>query len=114
MCPLCGGFNLHHMDVIVYNRPEDDDVTKVTEVRPLETRSLLADSKSCGNPSSRRDGLRVTMWCETCESAPDADPDADLRHFSLLIYQHKGTTYVEWDVGTVPVPAPTTDRVRRG
>jgi 5-methylcytosine-specific restriction endonuclease McrA len=41
-------------------------------------------------PSPRRDGMSIHFRCENCESKP-----------KLLIYQHKGQTFIEWDKTTV-------------
>ena len=38
------------------------------------------------NPSCEREGLRIGFYCETGCIVPD-----------LVVYQHKGWTYIEWD-----------------
>ena len=97
-CPVCGGHNLHHHNVAVYTSlcPEDD-FTREQEVLVYENgvvRDHLVTRDSGRNPSSRRDGIRISMTCEVCSDDPrnpeDVVPD-------LIIYQHKGTTYIEWD-----------------
>ena len=42
--------------------------------------------------SSYNDILILTFWCESCH-----DPRAPKRHH-LCIQQHKGNTYIEWEV----------------
>ncbi len=92
-CPGCSGNNLHHEHVDVYSRHEDDkegvhasvgigsawpDCDGVGDVRV--GRDLT------GNPSSRRGGIRIRFRCENCQNTP-----------VLMIAQHKGTTYMEWE-----------------
>ena len=86
-CPKCGGPNLHHGDVTVYSRVEDETNTTVTTVEGNGD-VLVSQSKSgkCGNPSLRRDGLRIGFSCEGCGELQD-----------LCIVQHKGTTFMHWD-----------------
>lgn len=89
-CPRCGGNNLHHWRVEVYERPEEDGPVTKTSV---ESRSFPADIQTAArskreptdNPSARRNGLSVSFWCEGCAE------------ISVLgIAQHKGCTLVEW------------------
>lgn len=39
-----------------------------------------------GNPSLRRDGIRIAFACENCTTLPD-----------LTIVQHKGATQLQWE-----------------
>ena len=86
-CPKCGGPNLHHGDVTVFSRHEDEKSTTITTVESCGD-VLVTQMKSldCGNPSSRRDGLRIAFGCENCGEVQD-----------LCIAQHKGTTFMHWD-----------------
>ena len=86
-CPKCGGPNLHHGDVTVYSRVEDETNTTVTTVEGSGD-VLVSQLKSvnCGNPSGRRHGLRISFSCESCGEVQD-----------LCIAQHKGTTFMHWD-----------------
>ena len=88
-CPSCGEHNLHHTDVRVYDRGDDALTVRLTEV--LECSVVVREElASVGCPSPRRDGLIIGFWCELC------DPSDRL---NLLIYQHKGTTYLRWERG---------------
>lgn len=87
LCPLCGDNYLHHETVTVYSRSEDSVLTQVTEVSATQSRTMLAHSDECGNPSTRRDGLDVEFWCEHC---------GDEKRFRLCIEQHKGNTHITW------------------
>ena len=78
ICPNCGDGFLHHETVIVYDRGEDAlaNITHIGEpVIPTPE-----------NPSPRRHGLRVRCFCEHHSGKWD-----------LLIFQHKGSTYIEWE-----------------
>lgn len=82
ICPKCGNMNLHHGAVLVYERAgEDGPVTRYT----LNQATLTVDQNAEGNPSSRRDGIRIGFTCEECGWVP-----------TLAIEQHKGSTYISW------------------
>ena len=81
-CPQCGEQNLHHGNVEVFNRDREDGPGNCTIVGP-RLASVSRDQE--GNPSPRRDGMLVHMWCEHCPAKP-----------TLGILQHKGTTFVTW------------------
>lgn len=86
-CPKCGGNNLHHEEVTMYSRLEDDTSTTVTSVEvDGDVNVTQMKSQGCGNPSTRRHGLRVRFSCEMCGEVQD-----------LCIAQHKGTTFMYWD-----------------
>lgn len=78
-CPLCDSTYLHHERVEVFNREEDD-------VTGLHTNILLdnvsVDNNLDGNPSKRRNGLKIYFWCEGCSE-----------NSAMSIVQHKGSTY---------------------
>lgn len=78
-CPECGknGY-LHHSSVVVYERKEDQTAT-IHEIGPKTTLRP--------NPSPRRHGIRIRFTCEQHTGAWD-----------LLIFQHKGQSYMEWQV----------------
>jgi hypothetical protein len=82
ICPKCGCNNLHHRMVDVYFRPEDAEHGIHTHVGYGGAKT---DMDVSGNPSARRSGLFITFECEQCEGDKMLD-----------IYQHKGTTYLEW------------------
>lgn len=82
VCP-CRSDYLHHGDVRVYERGEDDPVALRTTVSQRHvTRDLKCPDTG---PSHRRDGLVVAFSCECCA-----------RPIQLAIYQHKGQTFLEW------------------
>ncbi len=79
-CSGCGEPNLHHDRIEIFDRGEDAvDGLHVT----VTYRQVKTDRNLSGNPSSRRDGLKVYFWCEHCEAIT-----------VLSISQHKGTTYL--------------------
>ncbi|WP_141689680.1 hypothetical protein [Aeromonas sp. EERV15] len=83
LCPGCGGNYLHHRKVEVFSREEDAATgLKVT----VEHLSMSTDTTLEGNPSRRRDGLKVYFDCEFCDAKP-----------VLRLYQHKGFSYLEMD-----------------
>lgn len=86
LCPECGCNNLHQGMVSVYNRTEDAERTQVVKVSVGVLTCLDSLSDGCGNPSSRRHGLRIAMVCEQCPCGYD-----------LVLYQHKGTTFMGWE-----------------
>lgn len=95
-CPYCGNDNTHQGNVEVYSRGEDSpDGTHVTVTQkpefgpahggrlPCGDGSVKVDRDLSGNPSLRRQGLRLWFWCEFCPHP-----------FSLDISQHKGLTII--------------------
>jgi len=103
-CPVCGGvYGLHHEVVEVFERQEDAFAGLHVIVGPSEeTGDLLAeyaplpgavsvDGDMMGNPSPRRNGLRIGFWCEQCNPDPDIGTS-----YKLNIAQHKGTTHIYW------------------
>ena len=81
---ICGGINLHQDRVQTFWR-EGEDADKqngMVSENGHNTAFMLDRSK---NPSTRRDGMLVRFECENCDAQPE-----------LAIYQHKGTTYLEW------------------
>lgn len=85
LCPNCGSEWMHHGNVEVFERNRDDDVNGIHVY--VDGEKVLVDSDaSTRNPSRRRDGIRISFWCERCPFPS-----------SLLIYQHKGQTYTRWE-----------------
>lgn len=86
MCPSCGCSNLHHYRVEVYARRLEDSATGMRA--EISTRgSVTVNTSMAGNPSARRDGVRIHLHCEQCPALVE-----------LTIVQHKGTTYLETNV----------------
>lgn len=83
LCPNCGSNYLHHMCVEVFDREEDDMNGVYTCVSNHKIESKRGPLK--GNPSRRRDGIKINFVCEDCDAEP-----------ILTIAQHKGQTLVEW------------------
>ena len=82
-CPHCGDDYLHHKEVEVFDRLEDADVgAHVIVMRGV----ARFDASMVGNPSSRRGGMRIRFYCESCAMRP-----------YLVISQHKGQTLVFWE-----------------
>lgn len=90
LCPNCGNQNLHHENVEVLERNREDDRYGIHVF--VDGEKVLVDSDaSTRNPSRRRDGIRISFWCEHCPFPS-----------SLLIYQHKGETFIRWEQGPQP------------
>lgn len=84
LCPACDEQWTHHDRVEIFERKEDAE-TGVHVCVTADSDKAVVDENLDGNPSSRRNGLCVRFWCETCGA------------ISLLsIAQHKGTTYVDF------------------
>ena len=95
-CAHCGNTNLHHDEVIVFERREDAQQGMRVMVAGVDRQdrqsdnvtglcpSVIIDSTMFGNPSARRQGVHVGLWCEQCG-----------QRSSLSIVQHKGTTHLE-------------------
>ncbi len=109
-CPFCDNQTLHHRGVCITDRPEDAEkgfVVLVTGIgdwdreKNLEVRSIN-DATMALNPSPRRGGIVIEFCCEHCDAKPQ-----------LGIYQHKGTTLIEWfDLG-LPEPEPEPEPIKR-
>lgn len=86
-CPRCDGQHLHHSRIIAFDRDEDAaDVTRVEVVGSKVAMDRIANADT-ENPSSRRDGVVITFWCENC---------GDDKLIRLNIAQHKGSTQMSW------------------
>ncbi len=96
VCPGCGGNNLHQFSVRARARSKEDGPGVIVSVRGYDRDDptvahdaefpfvVVAQKKDASLPH-RRDSLSVMFWCETCPALP-----------VLWIYQHKGSTLVEW------------------
>jgi hypothetical protein len=81
-CPSCKGICIHHRTVEVFECGED--ATHGLHV-VVENGEAKIDTALQGNPSSRRHGLKINFWCETCSASS-----------VLTIAQHKGSTDVNF------------------
>lgn len=87
VCPCCSEHYLHHGTITVFDRGEDDERGLATT---LNDGSVRVVTDLAGNPSSRRDGMRIQFWCEYSQRTDIA----------LVIQQHKGATLMYWECGT--------------
>jgi len=87
-CPACGNANLHHGEVTVYMRGEDNPETTEVRTNGETGETIVSTTRGKGNPSSRRDGITIQFTCEHCNVEP-----------MLTIAQHKGATFIEWRRG---------------
>ena len=93
-CPRCGGANLHHGGVAIFDRvKEDDPKTIVTTFCNRTIQTSVGPTKGSGNPSSRRGGLSIGFWCEHCDGGSDWREHGAIE---LTISQHKGETQMAW------------------
>ena len=83
-CPHCTAQELHHDSVETFFRVEDEGegiYTKSTHEGVLQG-TCIDD-----NPSPRRHGVVIRFWCEICDGKS-----------KLCLIQHKGSTYMYWDM----------------
>lgn len=79
-CYYCKDDNLHQTHVEVFFRAEDAPVGLVVDVS-ADGAGMIPEGDQEANPSPRRDGIAITLWCESCDS-----------HSFYNIVQHKGFT----------------------
>ena len=101
LCPTCSGNNLHQRNVTIFE-PHWDGRTIVMQQTEHDMHVTPFPSRDTCNPSLGQQGILIEMECESChysyeDSEGDAMPKEPLHR--LAIYQHKGTTYVEWQLG---------------
>jgi hypothetical protein len=84
-CPECDSEFIHQGEVVVYDRAEDEEVTRVTYVHGGCIISDREESATDDNPSARRHGMAVNFSCEECYARSQ-----------LTIAQHKGKTFIGW------------------
>ena len=82
-CPKCRDWYLHHGTVTIFDRGREDGPTTAIEVSGTSVKFHHPPEKY--NPSSRRDGLAIEFWCESCGYTRE-----------LTIAQHKGITVFDW------------------
>lgn len=97
VCAHCGGENIHHDQVEVYCRQEEDSTAGAhveigfghKHADKLDAIAMTFDTNAAiGNPSERRDGVRILFWCEGCEGISE-----------LEIFQHKGWSGIRMVAG---------------
>lgn len=85
-CPVCASEYLHHGTVEVFQRGEDESTVRLVRVAREIWIGEVENARS-GNPSGRRDGLRIEHQCEQCNT-----------RLWLNVAQHKGQTFIWWSV----------------
>ena len=85
LCPRCGDGFIHHGQVAVFSRPKEEGPVSLTRVAS-DGLVVVGEKAIACNPSSRRDGIAIGFWCESC-----GEDD-----FELTIEQHKGNTFIQW------------------
>jgi hypothetical protein len=83
-CEHCGFNYLHQIKVDVFERSGEDSNKGLHVTTQGVMASINTDME--GNPSSRRDGIKITFNCENCDGLT-----------YLYIIQHKGCTYINPD-----------------
>jgi TIR domain len=94
-CPNCGFEYMHQERVEIFDRGEDSDMVRKTVVDESGVTSSDVPNDGSGNPSYRRQGLRVFLACEQC-SGGGAGRWVGPRKI-LNIVQHKGETLISWE-----------------
>ena len=87
-CPHCNGEHLHHIRTEVYCRADEDANygTMLIADECSRWNHVKFESSFSNNPSTRRNGIRILFYCETCPERP-----------ILNIIQHKGSSYIVWE-----------------
>jgi len=80
-CPTCGSLFTHHTNVEVFNREEDSKNGRKTFANNEAT---FVNEDLSKNPSARRDGVTIDLYCEQCPARLKFD-----------IFQHKGQTVLK-------------------
>ena len=88
-CPACSYFYTHQEYYEIFQRLEDCSGIRTV----VQLNQTTVDTNMKGNPSYRRDGMRMFFTCEGCHGSPDESENPPM--FELLIYQHKGVTIFE-------------------
>ncbi len=90
-CPACEYDFTHQEYYEIFQCRGDVDTTGIRTI--VQLNQTTVDTNMKGNPSSRRDGMRMFFTCEGCHGSPDESQNPPM--FELLIYQHKGVTIFE-------------------
>lgn len=84
-CPHCGGEQMHQLRVEVFFRDEDADHGLYAGIGG-DSKMVITGTQMTGNPSPRRDGIRVYYSCEHCPKTS-----------ALILSQHKGDSEIYWE-----------------
>lgn len=82
-CPCCDSPYLHQKSIECFNRDEDN--TNGNHIF-INGDTVNIDRDISGNPSSRRQGLRIGFECEECKN-----------YSYMSVYQHKGNTFIRME-----------------
>lgn len=83
-CAHCGSEQVHHSRVTVFNRNRKrEDASSGLRV-VIEGQQCRRYANQRDNPSDRRDGVTVELWCEQCPGVSE-----------LRLAQQKGVTFLE-------------------
>lgn len=83
-CPRCQDTWMHQGQVEVFHNHTREH--KGEGRRVIVSDAVQVDNDISTNPSYRRQGLRIHFDCERCGPVQ-----------GLVVYQHKGETFVEWE-----------------
>jgi len=93
-CPACGFGFMHQCGVEVFSRDEEDSETgqhvSVNHGEQASVTNVVTTAE--GNPSRRRDGIKIKFWCEDCRNKESP--------YELVIRQHKGNEHMFWLLDT--------------
>ena len=95
-CPSCHATWLHQRNTTIFVRQEDAKTTTVVAQNGDTAQVAKFPSADTCNPSARRHGLTIEFECESCHGDTGDGKENTLPPFQLAIFQHKGSTYVEW------------------
>lgn len=86
-CGNCGHEHTHQEAVEVFDRNGEDSEKGRHVLVNARKEVHIDDNVEHGNPSDRRDGLKIYLTCEHCP------------YVSILkIWQHKGNTFIDTEV----------------
>ena len=87
VCPKCAETYLHHGKTRIFTRLVEDGTHGCLVESDGFNTTVATNAPMDDCPSRRRDGMTIAMYCEMC---------ADIGN--LVILQHKGETFMEWDL----------------
>jgi len=88
LCPVCGFHFIHHGRIEIFNRAKEDAHSGICA--KIDEISCLVGTSMEGNPSNRRNGIRINLEGE-CGHKVD-----------IIISQHKGQTLIYIDIPKSP------------
>lgn len=94
-CPKCDSYNMHHINVEVFDRNEDDLTGEHISLTVKQSHGWgclnvippehTVDDSMKHNPSSRRTGVSIAFVCEQCHAV-----------IKLGVAQHQGQSRLSW------------------